>query len=382
LKTITLKKPAKGDRQRLLLLGLVELYLQTGRPVGSNTLRENGFDALSSATIRNYFSKLEDEGFLKQQHSSGGRIPTPAAYKLYANAWSSNPTINEKERNDLRSELVKESREIATTLQRTAELISERARCAVFLSAPRFDQDFVLDIKLMGLDSSRFLCVILTDFGLVRTEVLFADKKLSNFTLRRLETYFRFRMTGYDKPELSEEEEIMASHFYKEIMLRHIVSHAHFSSEDVYKTGFSRLLSYPDFNDASALASGLSLFENPILLRSLLRETAENNTLSFWIGDDLPALTASSCSVIAVPYHINQLPIGAIALLGPSRMPYRELFGLLQTASAALSEALTRSMYKYKISFRTPSSDELHLNPDTPSFLLEDQTSIARSGKR
>lgn len=373
MKTITLKKPAKGDRQRLLLLGLVELYLQTGRPVGSNTLRENGFDALSSATIRNYFSKLEDEGFLKQQHSSGGRIPTPAAYKLYANAWSSNPTINEKERNDLRSELIKESREIATTLQRTAELISEKARCAVFLSAPRFDQDFVLDIKLMGLDSSRFLCVILTDFGLVRTEVLFADKKLSNFTLRRLETYFRFRMTGYDKPELSEEEEIMASHFYKEIMLRHIVSHAHFSSEDVYKTGFSRLLSYPDFNDASALASGLSLFENPILLRSLLRETAENNTLSFWIGDDLPALTASSCSVIAVPYHINQLPIGAIALLGPSRMPYRELFGLLQTASAALSEALTRSMYKYKISFRTPSSDELHLNPETPSFLLEDQ---------
>ena len=73
MKSLTPKKPAKDQREKLILLGLVDLYLQSGKPVGSNTLRENGFEALSSATIRNYFSKLEEEGlcqtaaFLRRQ---------------------------------------------------------------------------------------------------------------------------------------------------------------------------------------------------------------------------------------------------------------------------------------------------------------------------
>src|SRR5271167_1961788 len=97
MKMLTPKKPAKDQRERLILFGLVELYLQTGKPVGSNTLRENGFETLSSATIRNYFAKLEEDGFLKQQHSSGGRIPTTFAYQLYAETHLKSPLIDEKE---------------------------------------------------------------------------------------------------------------------------------------------------------------------------------------------------------------------------------------------------------------------------------------------
>ena len=84
MKSLAPRKPPKDQRERQVLFGLIELYLQMGKPIGSNTLREQGFGALSSATIRNYFMKLEDEGLLRQQHSSGGRIPTSAAYKLYA----------------------------------------------------------------------------------------------------------------------------------------------------------------------------------------------------------------------------------------------------------------------------------------------------------
>src|SRR5690349_18344642 len=84
LKSFTQKRPAKDQRERLVLLGLVDLHLSSGKPIGSNTLRENGFENLSSATIRNYFMKLEEDGFLKQQHSSGGRIPTEKGFRLYA----------------------------------------------------------------------------------------------------------------------------------------------------------------------------------------------------------------------------------------------------------------------------------------------------------
>jgi heat-inducible transcriptional repressor len=384
LKSIALKKPAKDQRERQVLLGLVDLYLQTGKPIGSNTLKESGFNNLSSATIRNYFSKLEESGYLKQQHSSGGRIPTHLAYKLYAESYLESAGIDEKMYKHLSRYLFQETREIAGYLQQAAETLSEHSGCAVFLSSPRFDQDFVLDIKLVGIDHSRCLCILITDFGLVRTEIFFTDKKLSNFSLKRIEAYFRWRMTGIDKPVLSDVEEMTASRFYNELMLRHIVGYANFTSEDIYKTGFSKLLNYPDFNDATALAHGLSLFENHSSLRSLIHECCKKEQLSCWIGDDLYSLTSSvpSCSVIAIPYQINQVVVGAFALLGPNRIPYRTLFSLLKTTSNMISENLTKSLFKFKITFRQPKPyavdfkhDPAHFLDQTRCLLLEDKSS-------
>lgn len=354
MKSLIPRKPPKDKRERWVLLGLVELYLESGKPVGSNTLRENGFESLSSATIRNYFAKLEEEGLLKQQHSSGGRIPTPLAYQIYAETHLKSPLIEEKESKLLRSEIQKETRELASYLQSVAEVISEASRCAVFLSAPRFDQDFVLDIKLVGVDSHRCLCVLITDFGQVHTELLYADKKMSSFTLKRLENFFRWKLTGLDQPNLSSDEETLAARFYSEVMMRHLVGSTHFTLEDIYKTGFSKLLTYTDFNDATALADGLGLFENEEALRTLLRECAKAGDLSCWIGGQLHA-----CSVLAIPYRINQGIAGSIAILGPNRIPYRKLFGILKTAAETLSDSLTRSLYKFKITFRHPEASPI-----------------------
>ncbi|MGE5196145.1 MAG: heat-inducible transcriptional repressor HrcA [Anaerolineae bacterium] len=374
LRTIVPKKPPKDQRERQVLLGLIELYLELGKPVGSNTLRENGFEHLSSATIRNYFAKLEEQGYLKQQHSSGGRIPTHLAYKLYAEAHLNISTVDEREKKFLIQKLSRETRETASFLQHAAEVLSEATGCAVFLSSPRFDQDFVLDIKLVSIDNHRCLCVLITDFGLVHTEILFIGKKLSNFSLKRIESYFRSRITGQSNSSLSREEEQIAARLYREIMLRHIVSYTHFSLDDIYKTGFSRLLTYPDFNNALALANGLSIFENPNSLRSLLSECSQANHLSCWIGDDLHSIApnATACSVIAVPYKIHQATVGAIALLGPNRIPYRRLFGLLQIVSGCVSDTLTKSMYKFKITFRQSKSTPIEFKNDPSLFL--DQT--------
>ncbi len=374
MKTIAQKKPKKDERERAVLLGLVELYLTSGKPIGSNTLRENGFDDLSSATIRNYFARLEDTGFLKQQHSSGGRIPTEEAYKLYAETYLHAPLFEEREKKLLQQELSRENREVASYLQYCAEILSKWCSAAVFLSAPRFDQDFVSDIKILKIDAQRCLCVLITDFGLVYTEILHTEKKISLFSVKRIESYFRFRITGFDKPTLSLEEEILAKQFYSEVMLRHIVRYSNFPIEDIYKTGFSRLLSYPDFNDATALANGLSLFENQDHLRKILRECTELGSIKTWIGSDLYRLSESAnfCSVISIPYKINQTIVGAIAILGPSRIPYRRVFGILQGASDYITQSLTKSMYKFKISYRQPKAPSLELENTSPNFI--DQT--------
>jgi len=130
------------------------------------------------------------------------------------------------------------------------------------------------------------------------------------------------------------------------------------------------MLHYPDFNDASSLANGLSLFENDKSLHELLSQCSSKKELTFWIGDDLEPFSphATSCSVIAIPYHIHQNIVGSLGVLCPNRIPYKRVFALLKTASDMMSASLTQSLYKFKISYRKPNAAQL--DSDQQAMLL------------
>ncbi|GAB4192058.1 MAG: heat-inducible transcriptional repressor HrcA [Simkaniaceae bacterium] len=376
------KKATKQERERQVLLGLVQLYLQSGRPIGSNTLRENGFHHLSSATIRNYFAKLEKFGYLEQQHSSGGRIPTDLAYKLFAHTYRNEGKIAKEDNEFLKNELEYETKEIGRYLQHACETLSKITKSAVFLSSPRFDQDFIVSVKLVGIDYHRCLCVILTNFGFVHTEVLHSPIRIREHFLRRIEAYFRYRLTGLDEPVLDQEEETVALQFYNEIFLRHIASYTHFTTDDLYKTGFSKLLNYPEFHETKALANSLALFESDENLNMLLHDGLKEGNVKFWIGEDLEPYTPPpvSSALVSIPYAIHQKNVGTVAVLGPPRMNYRRVFGILRAFSAYLSDSLTKSLFKFTISYREPRSHEIPLQNKEPPclqikpyLLLEDQ---------
>lgn len=358
-KSFQVKKPPKTDREQAVLLGLIELYLKTGKPIGSHTLQENGFESLSSATIRNHFNKMEAMGLLKQQHTSGGRIPTEKAFRLYADAYRDEGIVEKAQENFLAEALMGETREIATLLNRSANALSELTNCAVFVSAPRFDQDFMQDVRLIQLDEGKLLSILITDFGLIRTETVYLDRPIDAPFLRSTEEYFLWRMNKGEKPLFKQEAEAkLAQRIYNEIMVRHVVGYANFPEEDILRTGLSKLLAYPEFNDAAALAHSLSLLEDKNEMRSLLRACCKENQMQIWIGDELCPFVPqdAACTAIAIPYRINQTMAGAIAILGPMRLPYRNLFGLLQVFSEQISQALTKNVYKYKITFREPKS--------------------------
>ena len=371
IKSIPIKRVSKQDREKKVLLGLVDYYIKTGKPVGSNTLKEVGFEELSSATIRNYFAHLEEEGYLAQTHASGGRVPTNLAYRFYAHAYADLNEIHE-EGDPFKAIRQFESREIASFLQKSAEQLSHHTKCAVFLSAPRFDHDFVTGIKLIPIDAYRCLCVLITDFGVIQTEILHLAMKFSLFAIKRIESYFQWRLTGLNSPEnLEPEEEEIAKIIYNELMVRYIVGYSNFIDEEIYRTGFSQLLTYSDFHEATVLASSLALFENAHSMRLLLKECTTLNNLKFWIGDDLNTYATSNpkCAVLSIPYYINQKAVGAIGLLGPIRIPYRTLFETLRMFSDSVSEALTRNIYKFKISFREAKTGNLYLQKEESHFI-------------
>ena len=134
-------------------------------------------------------------------------------------------------------------------------------------------------------------------------------------------------------------------------------------SEEIYKAGFSKLLLYPEFHDPSILSNTLSLFENTPLIKLLLDTSFQEEKTKFWIGDDLKDFTPPPhlSSLIAIPYQIGEKTVGVIAALGPDRLEYGRVFAVLQTAAKLLSENLTNSLYKYKLTYRQPKSKALDL---------------------
>lgn len=374
VETLLIKRTHKQERERSVLLGLVEYYLKTGKPVGSNALKDAEFENLSSATIRNYFASLESEGYLVQQHTSGGRIPTDKALRLYAKEFLDSTAITQEQAAALKKLAANDSKEIALYLQQAADTLSELTGCAVFLNAPRFDQDFIVNIKFVEIDANRCICILLTSFGVIHTEVVNVEKKLSSFSVKRIEAYFHFRLTGHGKPEqMDDEEETLAQQLYNEVMVRYIVGYSNFIDEEIYRTGFSKLLRYPEFQDAGSLAGSLSLFENSQSMRLLLHETSKHNTLKYWIGSDLAKYTTDSkhSSVIAMPYKVNAQTVGSIGILGPSRMEYKALFGLLHHFTETISKILTRDVYQFKITLRKTSGETAGFLKDEAKPLLE-----------
>jgi heat-inducible transcriptional repressor len=351
-----MKKPPRNAREQGVLFGLIELHIKTGKPIGSQTLQENGFESLSSATIRNYLAKLEETGYLIQPHTSGGRLPTAKAYQAYAEHFQGSGTL-EKAHGDSLEEAFQEGRGITALIHRSAEALSRLSKCAVFISTPRFDQDFVQDVRLLFLDPTRLLAVIITDFGVIRTEVIFTEQEIDETFLKECERYFLWRLNKGENVTFQEESLLkMAQRLYNEIMVRHVVSYLNFSREDIFRCGTSRLLAYPEFSDASSVVNSLALLENENEMRALLGECSKNRSLTFWIGEEE---LCPENAAIAIPYCINQAVVGSVALLGPLRLPYPELFGLMRHFSELLTKSLTEMVYKFKITFREPSCSTL-----------------------
>lgn len=363
------KKPSKEEREKKVLLGLISLYIETGKPVGSDTLRKKGFQDLSSATIRNYFVRLEEAGYLHQAHSSGGRVPTKKAYRLFADhvykePCKKDPSFPEEE--NINQELI-------DLVQIAAEHLSEKTECPVFLSMPIFEMDFVQKVRLILLAPRRVLAVVVTDFGVIHTESLYISFDLQESFLPLIEKYFYWRLNKGENP-LIEEEKLLktAQRLYNELMVRFIVYSSSKQEKSLFQTGLSKLLRYEEFQEASTLATGLSLFENPDLKQKLLRQAMRSSELTYFIGEDF---LQQECSVILIPYYIHHSVAGAIGILGPLRLDYRKLFQDMRKISRDLSHILTKNVYKFRVSFK--SYDDLqtenHLEACS-SILLEDKS--------
>lgn len=358
-KSLTTKRGTKVEKEQNTLFSLIDLFLQTGAPIGSNTLKNSHLQEISSATIRNYFAKLEKEGMVLQLHGSSGRIPTEKALRAYVDS-DRKSFLSENIKKKFEKELDLDGKEVSKYLQHALSVIEKEVGLPLFLSAPRFDHDFVSGLRLTPIDESRAVVIITTDFGQIYTEIVSLPHRLSDKAARHLEEIFALKLKGESFGTETTLNNPLAEKIYNEVMLRHIVSYSNFRKSDILRSGFANLLKRGDLNSLDKMAEALSLFENSDALERFIQKSSLSGKRECWIGSEISA-ELTDYSIITVPYRINQSVVGSIGLLGPLSINYFELFELFTFAAECISKNITKNIYKFKISYRQPDLDPTSL---------------------
>lgn len=375
------------ERAHALLQAIVERYIQEGSPVGSKSL--SSMFSLSPATIRSVMGELESVGLIHSPHTSAGRVPTPKGYRLFvdhllssnAHKLNSDVTLKQEVNEDLLKELVSElrgefgrgrafSKELnlgleqavdlpsslisafadadpSTAFSTAVDMVSELTEFAGIVMAPQRSQVFK-HIDFIRLSKTRVLLVIVTPDGDVQNRILFVDKEYKESDLQRAANYFNQHFSGKSFSEvlttLSNELDTLQTDMSKLMQAAvEIGVRGSEVAETVHIRGEHRLLGVSDLTaDMDRLRQMFELFEEKTELMQLMDVSSRSQGVQIFIGGDSRLVPMEDLSVITAPYQLNGKIIGALGVIGPSRMAYQRVITIVDVTAKLLSKALSR----------------------------------------
>ena len=188
------------DRKMKILQAIIRNYLETGEPVGSRTISKYTDLKLSSATIRNEMADLEEMGLIMQPHTSAGRIPTDAGYRLYVDNMLG---TERRQVEDMKSLLLQKQDRLENLLQQVAKLLAANTNYASMISSPVMKQNKIKFIQLSQVDEDSILAVIVLEGNLIRNRVIPVDGLLDAEQMLKLNMLLNTNLCGLPIEEIT-----------------------------------------------------------------------------------------------------------------------------------------------------------------------------------
>ena len=188
------------ERKMKILQAIIRNYLETGEPVGSRTISKYTDLNLSSATIRNEMSDLEEMGLIKQPHTSAGRVPTDAGYRIYVDEMLRS---QRQEVTDMKKVLVEKQDRLESLLQQVAKLLAANTNYASMISAPAIQRNKIKFIQLSQIDPQNILAVIVIEGNLIRNTMIHVDERLDSREMLRLNMLLNSALCGLAVDEIN-----------------------------------------------------------------------------------------------------------------------------------------------------------------------------------
>ena len=317
-----------NNRQEELLKLIVESYIKTARPVGSHAL----CDALnvSSATIRNEMSLLEDEGLLEKTHTSSGRIPSEKGYRYYVDKIMKPKELTGDDMLKLQTIVHNNSLVLDDYIKRSVEIVSELTNLTAVVLGNSSAENRVSKIEVVPISENNLIAIIVTDRGHVEHKNIIIEEKVSVDDIKKTVDIISKYIIGTPIDEVGQKLEFEVKPIINRLVDQHEALYNafynafnDFSTPETYTRGTRNMLMQPEFNNVDKIRDILSKFEDKDVINNI-KET--DSGVNIYIGSENEF--DDDVTVIKTKYNVNGEE-GTIALIGPKRMEYDRVISLL-----------------------------------------------------
>lgn len=332
------------ERKTKILNAIIRNYLETGEPVGSRTISKYTDMNLSSATIRNEMSDLEELGYIMQPHTSSGRIPSDMGYRFYVDH-----LLEEKNRevSEMKEFVIEHTEKMEQVLQQVVRLLANNTNYATLITSPQCHHNKVKFLQLSNVDAEHILTVVVLEGNLVKNKMIEINEPLDNEQILKLNILLNTNLTGLSINQINlgtitklKEQAGIHSQIISDVL--DAVAEAISEDEDleIYTSGTTNIFKYPELSDSQRASELLTAFEEKNQLISLitenLAEDAESTGIQVYIGDESPIQNMKDCSLVTATYELGEGVKGTIGIIGPKRMDYENVMDNLRTLKVQL----------------------------------------------
>lgn len=334
-------------RKFRILQAIIDDYILTAIPVGSRTISKKYDMGLSSATIRNEMSDLEELGYLDQPHVSAGRVPSTKAYRLYVDQLLQAGKIRAGDEESLRAHFSQRTGKMEDVINRAAQVLSSATHYTSLVMSPKGGGLTIRNLQLVPVSQNSALLVIVTDSGIVRDAVIHVDSDLDADTLYAISRMLTERLAGRSLAETQDVLRSMRREFAEKRAVFSSISELVADVENQQSTaklaygGTSNILSFPEYNDVEKARTFLSLLESKDTLLRLL-EQHQNVAFTVRIGPETGVPELKDCSLVTATYSLGDHTHGTIGVIGPTRMQYGRVLSVLSTMGEQLTRLFTQ----------------------------------------
>ena len=329
-----------SDRRQIVLRALIEEYIARALPVGSRTLVERYNLGISSATVRNELSLLEEMGYLAQPHTSAGRIPTDFGYRAFVDE-----LLSESDPDNGEDALARELRESASDLDdlmdRTSQALARFTDCMTLLVPPRILSVDIRLVNLVLLTPQRLLTVIVTEDGQVFDRQMDLPRDYSQDEIGKTQEALNNILVGTSLSSTSGELPLGASgvhdDLFRMVMAEILACLKDQNAIKAHPLGISHLLGKPEFSDSSCLIPVLEELEGDTMLLRVFNDAAASEEPVVRIGHENDSEALSSVSLIANRFGEAEHS-GLILIVGPTRMDYSQVLKAVRAARNVLKD--------------------------------------------
>ena len=346
-------KEQLGERKVKILDAIIRNYLATGEPVGSRTISKYTDLNLSSATIRNEMSDLEELGYIVQPHTSAGRIPSDKGYRFYVDHLMEEKDREVKEMKDF---VIEKTEKMDQVLKQVAKMLANNTNYATLVSAPTYSTNKIKFIQLSNVDESHILAVIVLNSNIVKNQMIEVGEQLDNETILKLNILLNTALNGLSLQEINlgtiaklKEQAGIHSTIVGDVLDALAQTLSENEDLQIYTSGATNILKYPELSDAESATNLLSTFEEKDELLNLVTESLSDdqnengNGIQVYIGNEAPVQTMKDCSIVTATYDLGEGVKGTIGIVGPKRMDYEKVVDTLKEMQTHLDDVFKKT---------------------------------------